>query len=812
MARRLTLLPFFLFAISTVKAESYQLTIQLSDAGNQPLEGIPVVVVEESTIEISDSKGIVNFKLSGSGTYTVVTQSLSYENFEKKLEVSGNKRLEFSMNENVQSLREVIVESEVDPFGIKQLKAVQDGGLYEGKKTEVINISKILGNKATNNARQAYGKIPSLTIWESDNAGIQLDIGGRGLSPRRTSNFNTRQNGYDISADALGYPESYYSPPLQAVKQVEVVRGSGALQFGTQFGGMVNFKMKEGNPDKPFEFTTENSYGANHFVNSFNSVGGQVKKLNYYAYVQRKTGDGWRKNSEFDLTGAFASLKYDFNKKLSVKFDYTHMGYVSRQAGGLTDMDFQRDPRSSNRDRNWFSVDWNLMGLLWEYEINDQVTLYNRSFGLIARRTSLGVLAPPNEADPLTNRDLIDGRFKNIGNETRLSINYPFLGQENTLLLGSRVYKGNTNFFQGFGTDGADANFTKIDTTFLDRRKSEYEFPNLNLAFFAEHIFRITPSFSIIPGFRYEYIRTGAEGEFIETNRINSFGDFEVDENTTSTSDTRHIVMGGLGFSKKINSILEFYGNATMNYRAINFTDIQIQTTNFVVDSSIVDEVGNSFDLGVRRMDYEPFYFEASVFLINYNNRIGGIPVKNGIESTRRRTNIGAASIYGLEVFAEVNIFKALGIATGKQKASFFINATISEGKYRGIDDDQSDALKNGNRIEELPIHNIKSGLSYGYDRFKMGFQATYISAQFSDAANTTRPIELSDGVLGVIPSYFVSDLTANYDFSKRIQASLSINNLFDESYFTRRAAAYPGPGIIPAQGRVWYLTLSFKL
>jgi Fe(3+) dicitrate transport protein len=34
---------------------------------------------------------------------------------------------------------------------------------------------------------------------------VQLGLGGRGLSPNRNSNFNTRQNGYDTAAaDALG--------------------------------------------------------------------------------------------------------------------------------------------------------------------------------------------------------------------------------------------------------------------------------------------------------------------------------------------------------------------------------------------------------------------------------------------------------------------------------------------------------------------------------------------------------------------------------------------------------------------------------
>ena len=203
------------------------------------------------------------------------------------------------------------------------------------------------------------------------------------------------------------------------MQQIEVVRGAGALQYGSQFGGLVNFKIRKGNNNKRFNFETENTYGANNFFNTFNSFHGQVKKLNYYSYVQYKRGDGWRENSNFKQVGAFVGLEYAFSNRLKLSFDYTNMHYLSQQAGGLTDEAFEIDPRSSNRERNWFRVNWNLAALRLEYQVSENVRLYSRTFGLLANRTSLGLQETPDVADPLSNRDLIDGTFKNIGNETR---------------------------------------------------------------------------------------------------------------------------------------------------------------------------------------------------------------------------------------------------------------------------------------------------------------------------------------------------------------------------------------------------------
>jgi Fe(3+) dicitrate transport protein len=123
-----------------------------------------------------------------------------------------------------------------------------------------------------------------LNIWENDGGGLQLSIGGRGLDPNRTSNFNVRQNGYDISADALGYPESYYTPPLEGIGRIEIVRGAASLQYGTQFGGLINFTMKEPVSDRKFELTARQTGGSFGFYNAFTSISGTTKKLSYYPH------------------------------------------------------------------------------------------------------------------------------------------------------------------------------------------------------------------------------------------------------------------------------------------------------------------------------------------------------------------------------------------------------------------------------------------------------------------------------------------------------------------------------------------------
>lgn len=799
-----SLLIFIFCSLHAVSQRVTNLNGVVVTQNNQAVDEVVIYVKNSTTFVITDEQGKFTLLLPAS-SYTLSLQSLNIIPVEIPIKLVNDTTIQLKVVLKLNSIEEVVIQANEDPFGIRKLRPTEGGGLYEGKKTEVINIEKLIGNKASNNARQALSKIPSLNIWESDNAGLQLDIGGRGLSPKRTSNFNTRQNGYDISADALGYPESYYTPPLQAVQQIEVVRGAGALQYGSQFGGLVNFKMRKGSTKKRFNFETENTYGANNFFNTFNSFHGQVKKLNYYSYVQYKRGDGWRVNSNFEQVGAFVGLEYAFSNRLKIGFEYTNMHYLSQQAGGLTDAAFKIDPKSSNRERNWFRVNWNLAALQLEYQISENAKLYSRTFGLLANRTSLGVQETPDVDDPLSNRDLIDGSFKNIGNETRFVYQYEGIkGLQNTLLVGTRLYRGLTNFSQGFGTTGSVADFTAVDTSFLDRRRSDFEFPNLNAAVFIEKIVKLNSTLSLIPGIRYEHIETQSQGYFTSSVRINSFGDFIEERNTDSAKTNRNILLYGLGISKQLGKKYKLYANATANYRAINFTDVQIQTNTQVVDPNIKDESGYNFDLGIRKMDFTPFFVEASLFYTLYENRIGQV-IDDGL---RLRTNIGSATIFGFELYFEVDVLKAMK-KKSSHKASVFFNGSVNRGVYSEINDRALVGVRAGNKLEDLPQYNIKSGITYGYKKFSSTLQSTFIGQQFSDAANTEDAFK---GVFGPIPAYTVFDLSANYKVSEKFSLASSINNLTNNYYFTRRATGYPGPGIIPALGRTWNLTLKLKL
>ena len=108
------------------------------------------------------------------------------------------------------SLKEVIVKGFKTVNGIGHLPDSKDGIIYAGKKSEIILVDSLDANKAVNNTRQILGRIPGLNIVETESSGFTANgIATRGLNPSQSVEMNTRQNGYNISADIYGYNESY---------------------------------------------------------------------------------------------------------------------------------------------------------------------------------------------------------------------------------------------------------------------------------------------------------------------------------------------------------------------------------------------------------------------------------------------------------------------------------------------------------------------------------------------------------------------------------------------------------------------------
>jgi len=797
-------------------------------SSNQPIPLLLVYDKNSGQETSTDADGFFELKDLSPGIHQLIFYNESYPWEERQIDLTEDAVLTITLKKSV-NLSEVVVQAKQrEYFDLKRLQDVEAMAIYAGKKNEVVLVDQIVGNKSNNNARQVYAQVAGLNIYESTNCGLQLAIGGRGLDPNRTANFNTRQNGYDISADVLGYPESYYTPPVEALEEIQIIRGAASLQYGTQFGGLINFKLRE--PSKrPLEMVFRQSYDTNCGYATFNSFSGTNGKLSHYTYVgyRNNLDEAPRPNMDLEAVNFYTNVNYQLTEKTAVGLEFTHLGYTSQQPGGLTDVMFYEDPDQSNRTRNWFRVNWNLLALRLDHEFSQNSRINVMAWGMDSSRDAIGFRTNRvSQIDDLENpepRDLQKGDFRNWGAELRYLTNYTIANKKSTLLLGAKYYQAYNSEEQAPGSTGSDANFNFVEYELnelpTELRQSDFDFPNLNFAGFGENIFYISDTFSATPGFRLEYIKTESVGTYRSLNRDlagNVLLDTTFEDNRTNE---RTILLLGLGLSYKPVNALEVYGNFSQNYRSVTFSDIRIVNPTFQVDPDIGDERGFTADLGLRGRFKKVLSYDANVYGLLYDDRIDEvlrpetrINAFGEEEETGRvvrfRGNIGSAFIYGLESLVDWNLRETFLPEYKEFKCNFYTNIALTQSEFTASEEPGVE----GNELPFVPNVNIRSGLKMGYKNLLADLQYTYLSDQFTDATNA--PQDRNDnvsGIEGTTPAYTVWDLSLSYTY-RNLKLETGINNVLDERYFTQRATGYPGPGIIPALPRSFYVTLQWKL
>ena len=76
---------------------------------------------------------------------------------------------------------------------------------------------------------------------------------------------------------------------------------------------------------------------------------------------------------------------------------------------------YSNNPFQSNRERNWFKVDWLLYNFKWAHKISSKTNLSFNFFGLNASRKSIGYrIRRVDLPDTGEARELLTGDFNNF--------------------------------------------------------------------------------------------------------------------------------------------------------------------------------------------------------------------------------------------------------------------------------------------------------------------------------------------------------------------------------------------------------------
>ena len=77
----------------------------------------------------------------------------------------------------------------------------------------------------------------------------------------------------------------------------------------------MNYVSKTGDSTKKITLESTNSIGSFGLLSTYNAIGGQIGKVNYYAYYNKRVSDGFRDNSKSDYEAMSAVIQYQISKK-----------------------------------------------------------------------------------------------------------------------------------------------------------------------------------------------------------------------------------------------------------------------------------------------------------------------------------------------------------------------------------------------------------------------------------------------------------------------------------------------------------------
>ena len=129
-------------------------------------------------------------------------------------------------------------------------------------------------------------------------------------------NLISRSNGVDhqfryvwLSGQSLQYSHG-------GVDRIELVRGTGSLQYGAQFGGMLNYITKQPDTTRAITFESVNSVGSFGLLSTYNAISGKLGKFQYMAYYSKRVSNGYRENGSTEYDAQSLMLIYSPTERL----------------------------------------------------------------------------------------------------------------------------------------------------------------------------------------------------------------------------------------------------------------------------------------------------------------------------------------------------------------------------------------------------------------------------------------------------------------------------------------------------------------
>lgn len=745
----------------------------VKDSNGAVIVGASVKIIPTQKLVQTDASGKFRFENLEGGRYEIIVSATGFAS--ESTFVEFGKSVEINLAE--QGVVEVVSVTANYLAGTPESLDRITGSIQVLDKQE-------LEQARVFNFSEALRKFSGVNVRDEEGFGLRPNIGIRGTNPTRSTKILLLEDGLPLAYAPYGDNASYYHPPVERFESIEVLKGSGQIEYGpVTVAGVVNY-ITPNPPDKP-TFSLKLLGGNRDFFNGNAQFGGTFGNTGVILNFNRKQGEGSRDNVRSGLNDFFTKIVQTLNERNVLTGKFSYLLEDSRNTySGLTEAEYQQNPRqnpfrndSFNAFRQGFSIQHT--GIL-SAGMSLTTNFYTNYFSRDWWRQSSNSAQRPNRLnlDPdcrsMANLHTTCGNegrlrdYRNFGIEPRFNWNFDIASVRNNLSLGLRFHSETQDRLQKNGDLPNSRDGVIVEENL---RK------NTALSGFVQNRF-IWKDLAFTTGVRIENIKYKRENRLTGAN-----GKTEITE-----------VIPGFGITYNLFGNTTVFAGIHRGFAPPRTEDI-IGNTGGVVD--LDSELSWNYELGIRMRPVDGLSLDATVFRTDYENQIVPASVAGGVGAAF--TNGGETLHQGFEISGRFDSSNFFDTNFNIYLSANYTNLTTAE--FRGVRYSSISGFTNvqitGNRLPYAPKQTLNATLGYAYKNFDGFIENNFISSQFSDDLNTINPT--ANGQRGLIPAQNYWNATANYRLEKlKSVIFFTVKNIFDRTFIIDRSR-----GILPSSPRL---------
>ncbi len=765
-------------------------------------EGVPFVTVYlkgTSYGTSTDAEGYFMLVNLPSGQHVVAVQGIGYKNAEKIIEIGDKETAEliFTLEQDFLMMEQVVVSGS----RIGMLRYLP-GSASTLALRDIEAIAPLSGN-------EVLRSVTGIHVVEEEGAGLRTNIGVRGLDPDKSRNVLILEDGIPVALGPYGEPEMYYTPSIDRMSGIEVLKGSGSILYGPQtVGGVINYLTADP-PAESSGFANFSGGQGGYYTGRLgygDTYGNTGFTVNYLRRQAENLGP-----TEFTLNDINAKFKFDSSPrsdimvKLGIYDENSNSTYL-----GLTQYMFDAGDNDFSRlaPDDHLAVRRYSLGVTHSFRSTENFRFNTTVFAYTTTRDwKRQDFTYDQDASNLTgvqwgNGEMPGGalflrnstgnrnrQFEVAGLETRLNYRYDWGGMNNILDAGSRLlyeraYEQRVNGPSAGAISG-------------DLRNDEIRTGHA-LSAWAQNKLLVDDRLSFTAGMRTEVLEY--ERNILRSN----FTDVNIMNNTTVTE-----IIPGMGVNYNFTPDNGIFAGVHRGFAPPRIKDA---ISNEGTDMQLDAEKSWNYEIGSRTSFFKVAEFEMTFFMMDFSNQVIPVSESSG-GSGAGYINGGRTMHRGVEGELILSISELTGI-----KGNMFmgLNTTLTRSVFTS-DRLIAKCTYNNASVQETNYINVKGNhtpyapmvLASGFFQFEgaggYGFRlgGNFTGKQYTDVLNTKNVSDwfekadsnpghdyvqaTANGRIGMLPSFFVMNASAWYNLHSGLRLNLMVKNILNERYITTR-------------------------